>query len=292
MGKRHGRSGIINWRILCNKIGDEIKMDSVQLALEIRRHAIEMTHASHASHIAAVLSVTDIVAVLYSDILNINPRNPEDDCRDRLILSKGHAGVAVYSALAEKGFFPVEVLDTYYQNGSLLSGHVSHKGVAGVEVSTGSLGHGIGMAVGMALAARLDNKRHQVYVIAGDGECEEGEVWEAALFAAHHRLDNLTLIVDHNKMQAMGNCEEQLGLKELPKKWADFGFNTLECDGHNHDELRKALKEKKKDAPTCIVAHTVKGKGVSFMENELLWHYRDPQGEYYEKARKELGEQS
>lgn len=265
-------------------------MDSEQLALEIRRHAIEMTHASHASHIGAILSVTDIVAVLYNDILKIDPQNPENDKRDRLILSKGHAGVSIYAALAEKGYFDKNILDTYYMDGSVLSGHVSHKGVAGVEVSTGSLGHGTGMAVGMALAARLDHKKHHIYVIVGDGECEEGSVWEAALFAAHQKLDNLTVIVDHNKMQAMGKCEEQAGLTELAKRWEIFGFHTLECDGHNHDELRKVLKVRKKEKPVCIVANTVKGKGISFMENNLLWHYRDPQGEFYDKAREELGE--
>lgn len=272
-------------------VGKGYIMDSIQLALEIRRHAIEMTHASHASHIGAILSVTDIVAVLYSDILNTNVKMPMDRNRDRLILSKGHAGVAIYAALAEKGFFDKKLLDTYYQDGSLLSGHVSHKGIEGVEVSTGSLGHGIGIAVGMALAAKLDNKKHHVYVILGDGECEEGSVWEAALFAVHHKLDNLTVIVDHNKMQAMGTCEQQLGLKNIEEKWNVFGFNTVECDGHDHDELEKSLRISEIGRPTCVIAHTVKGKGVSYMENELLWHYRDPQGELYEIARKELGEQ-
>lgn len=267
-------------------------MDSGQLALEIRQHAIEMVHASHASHIGAILSVTDIVAVLYNDILNINPQNPKDDNRDRLILSKGHAGVSIYVALAKKGFFDQKLLDTYYCDGSILSGHVSHKEVKGVEISTGSLGHGISVAVGMALAAKLDNKKHSVYAIVGDGECEEGSVWESALFAAHHCLDNLIVIVDHNKMQAMGTCEEQLGWKDLSKKWNAFGFHTVECDGHNHNELRKTLQIREEGKPTCIIAHTIKGKGVSFMENNLLWHYRDHQGEFYEKAKQELGVES
>lgn len=266
-------------------------MGSKQLALEIRRHAIEMTHASHASHIGAALSVTDIVAVLYSDILQVYPEEPRNESRDRLILSKGHAGVAVYGALAERGFFERELLNTYYQDGSILSGHVSHKGVNGVEVSTGSLGHGMGMAVGMALAAKLDGKKHHVFVIVGDGECEEGEVWEAALFAVRHKLTNLTVIVDHNKMQAMGSCEEQMGFVNLFGKWNEFGFRTIECNGHDHDELRKSLESKDAGKPTCVIAHTIKGKGVSFMENNLLWHYRDPQGEFYEQARRELGEE-
>lgn len=265
-------------------------MSSEELALKIRKHAIEMTHASHASHIGAILSVTDIVAVLYQDILNIDPKAPKADSRDRLILSKGHAGCAIYAALAEKGFFDKRELDTYYQNGSILSGHVSHKKVPGVEISTGSLGHGIGVAVGMALAAKIDCKTHHVYVILGDGECEEGSVWEAALFAAHHCLDNLTVIVDHNKMQAMGSCKEQMGWQKLESKWKAFGFYTLECDGHNHDDLRKTMVLCNSGQPTCIIAHTVKGKGISFMENNLLWHYRDPQNEFYEKALKELGD--
>lgn len=267
-----------------------IQMDSIQLALEIRRHAIEMTHASRASHIGAILSVADIIAVLYNDVLNVDSDNPMDDKRDRFILSKGHAGVAVYIALAEKGFFDKKVLDTYYQNGSILSGHVSHKGVPGVEVSTGSLGHGIGMAVGMALAAKIDHKKHKVYVVVGDGECEEGEVWEAVQFAVCQKLDNLVVIVDCNKMQAMGKCEEQLGLVDLSKRWETFGFYTVSCDGHNHEALRKSLNGWKENVPMCVVAHTVKGKGISFMENNLLWHYRDPQGEFYENAKKELGD--
>lgn len=264
-------------------------MDSRQLALKIRRHAIAMTHASHASHIGSILSVADIVAVLYHEILNINPRDPKDENRDRMVLSKGHAGVAVYAALAEMGFFDKGILDTYYQDKSILSGHISHKGVAGVEVSTGSLGHGIGMAVGMALAAKMDQKKHCVYAVVGDGECEEGSVWEAALFAACHNLDNLTIIIDNNKMQAMGTCEGQLGWKNLAQKWRAFGFYVEECDGHDHAELKKVLKAHQNEKPVCIIAHTIKGKGVSFMENNLVWHYRDPQGRDYEAAIKELG---
>lgn len=266
-------------------------MNSKQLALAIRKHAIEMTHISHASHIGAVLSVADIVAVLYQDVLNIDPGNFQNDYRDRLILSKGHAGAAIYSVLAEMGFFDKEQLATYYQDGSILSGHISHKGVPGVEVSTGSLGHGIGMATGMALAAKLDGKKHHVYVIMGDGECEEGSVWEAAIFAVHHCLDNLTVIIDHNKMQAMGKCEDQMGWKDLALKWKAFGFYTTECNGHDHNALKEVMRTYSENRPVCVIAHTVKGKGVSFMENNLLWHYRDPQGIFYEKAMQELEEE-
>ncbi|MCM1174364.1 MAG: transketolase [Blautia sp.] len=265
-------------------------MNSMELAKKIRRASIEMTHMTHASHIGSALSVADIIAVLYADIVNVFPNDSRNDARDRVILSKGHSGMAIYAALAELDFFSKEELMTYYQDGSKLSGHVSHKGVPGVEVSTGSLGHGIGIAVGMALAARLDDKKHRVFVIIGDGESEEGSVWEAAEFAAFHRLNNLTVIVDYNKMQAMGDCDKQIYVGNLAEKWRQFGFRVVECNGHIHEELRKALLAESIEKPKCVIAHTIKGKGVSFMENELLWHYRDPQGEWYEKAVKELEE--
>lgn len=263
-------------------------MNSVELAKNIRRKAIELTHMTHASHVAAVLSVADIIAVLYSDVLHINPQKPDMDSRDRFILSKGHAGISVYVALAYSGFFQVKELDTYYADGSRLSGHVSHKEVPGVEFSTGALGHGIGVACGMALAAKLDRKSHHVYVVVGDGECQEGEVWETLQFAVHHRLDNLTIIVDANQWQAMGTCEEQMGVHNLPERFRVFGCNVVECDGHEHEQLKKTLSITQAGVPTCVIAHTVKGKGISFMENNLLWHYRDPQGEFYENAMKEL----
>ena len=263
-------------------------MTTQELAYQIRQHAVKMTHLSHASHIASILSVADIVAVLYGEIMQVFPDNQYDDMRYRLILSKGHGGAAVYAALAEIGFFPLEVLNSYYQNGSYLSGHLSHKNVPGVEFSTGSLGHGACVACGMALAAKLDDKKHHIYTIVGDGECQEGSIWEMALFAVHNKLDNLTVIVDNNKMQALGYCEEQLGFTNLSSKWSNFGFETIECNGHNHNELKKALITHVNNRPVCIVAHTIKGKGVSFMENNLLWHYRDPQGDYYEQAIREL----
>ena len=263
-------------------------MTTEELAYRIRRHAVEMTHASHASHIASVLSVADIVAVLYGKVMKIYPDDPKNDNRDRFILSKGHAGIAVYSVLAEMGYFPTDDLKNYYQNGSNLSGHISHKNVPGAEVSTGALGHGVCMAAGMAMAAKLDNKSYHVYSVVGDGECEEGSVWEMALFASHNKLSNFTVIVDHNKYQAMGPCKEVLGLSDLAKKWEAFGFKVLECDGNNHSELLRAFSEKSDGRPICIVANTVKGKGISFMENNLIWHYRDPQGEDYDNAVKEL----
>lgn len=263
-------------------------MNSEELANKVRVHAIKMTHNAQASHIGSILSIVDILAVLYCDIMKINPKQPKDDSRDRFILSKGHAGVALYATLAEVGYFPVDLLNTYYQNGSNLSGHISHKNVAGVEFSTGSLGHGVCVASGIALAGKLDNKKYHVYAIVGDGECEEGSIWEMALFASHNKLDNFTIIVDHNKIQAMGNCNTEIGLRDLEQKWKSFGFRVIECDGHSHIALREALLTKELGKPLCIIAHTIKGKGVSFMENNLIWHYRDPQGEAYEDALKEL----
>nr|WP_302937586.1 transketolase [Megamonas funiformis] len=262
-------------------------MNSIELAKKIRQHAIVMTHRSHASHIGAILSVTDIVAVLYNDILNITPDNIHDKNRDRCILSKGHAGVSIYAALAEKGFFERKMLDNYYQNGSTLSGHVSHKN-KGVEVSTGSLGHGLGIGCGMAYAGKLDNLTYNTYVILGDGECEEGSIWEAVLFASQYKLNNLIAIVDCNKQQAMGFCKDISKIYPIKQKWEAFGWNVQEIDGNNHEELKHALNNLNREKPNCILANTIKGKGVSFMENQLLWHYRDPQGEFYEKAMKEL----
>lgn len=266
-------------------------MNSEQLAWLIRRHGIEMTHISHGSHIGAILSVADIVAVLYNDVANISPENLKDENRDRIILSKGHAGAAIYAALAEKGFFDRAELKTHYADGSRLSGHVSHKGVPGVEFSTGSLGHGACVAAGMALNAKLDKKPYYTYAIVGDGECDEGSIWEMALFANQFKLNQFVVIVDHNKMQSLDFCENTLSLAPFAEKWKAFGWNVLDIDGHNHDELRAAFAKAKEstDKPTVIIANTVKGKGVSFMEFDILWHYRFPhEGEEYDGALKEL----
>ena len=265
-------------------------MTSEQLAWLIRRHGIEMTHLSGGSHIASILSVADIIAVLYSDVLRYDPNNPKMAERDRFILSKGHAGAAIYAALAESGFFDPEQLKTHYQNGSILSGHVSHKGVPGVEFSTGSLGHGLPVAAGMAQAAKMDDREHRVYVVLGDGECDEGSVWEAALFANHFGLNNLVAIIDHNKMQSLDFCENTLKLSPFAEKWRSFGWNALQVDGHDHNALRTAFDEaKRSEKPTVIIADTVKGKGISFMEFDILWHYRFPHdGWEYEDALKEL----
>lgn len=266
-------------------------MNSEQLAWRIRRHGIEMTHLSGGSHIASVLSVADIIAVLYAKILKFDIKNPKWDDRDRLILSKGHAGASIYAALAEVGFFNIGELKTHYANGSRLSGHVSHK-VPGVDFSTGSLGHGLSVGAGMAYAAKLDKKAHRVYVVLGDGECDEGSVWEAALFAHHYQLNNLIAIVDHNKMQSLDYCENTIKLAPFADKWKAFGWNTFEIDGNSCNEIENILKNiPDNNKPNIIIANTIKGKGISFMENDILWHYRFPhEGWEYDNAIKELHE--
>ena len=262
------------------------------MAWLIRRHGLEMTHLSRGSHIGAIFSLAEIMAVLYTGVMKVDPVNPAWPERDRLILSKGHAGAAVYAALAERGFFSVEELASHYANGSRLSGHVSHKGVPGVEFSTGSLGHGLAVAVGMALGGKKDNAPWRVYCVLGDGECDEGSVWEAALQANHYGLGNLIAIVDHNRMQSLDFCENTLVLEPFGDKWRAFGWNVIDVDGHDVNALQAAFAQAQENVstgkPTVILAKTTKGKGVSFMENDILWHYRTPQGEEYEAALKEL----
>lgn len=267
-------------------------MNSLELAWRIRRHGIEMTHISGGSHIGSVLSVADIVAVLYAGVANVDPSLPCYDGRDRVILSKGHAGASIYAALAERGFFDVAELGTHYADGSRLSGHVSHKGVPGVEFSTGSLGHGLSVGAGMAYAAKKDGASHRVFVILGDGECDEGSVWEAALVSNHYALGNLVAIVDRNRMQSLDFSEATIALEPFADKWRAFGWNTVEVDGHDHEDLRQALNGcRGATKPTVIIANTTKGKGISFMEDQILWHYRFPHGgEEYDGAVAELDE--
>lgn len=266
--------------------------DPKVLAWLIRRHGLEMTHLSRGSHIGAIFSVAEIVATLYTGVLHVDQKNPALPERDRLVYSKGHAGAAVYAALAERGFFPVEELSTHYANGSRLSGHVSHKGIPGVEFSTGSLGHGLAVAAGMAMGARLDGAAWRTFAVLGDGECDEGSVWEAALQAHQFKLDNLIAVVDHNRMQSLDFCENTLALEPFADKWRDFGWNVMTVDGHDTAALKAAFGWARGNLgtgkPSVILAQTTKGKGVSFMENNILWHYRTPQGEEYEAALKEL----
>jgi transketolase len=263
-------------------------IDTLALADRIRRHAVEMTHRGKSSHVGSALSIADILGVLYGGVLNVDPREPRWPGRDRFILSKGHAGAAVYAALAERGFFDVETLKLHYANGSTLSGHVSHKGVPGVEFSTGSLGHGLGVGAGMALAGLRANAPHRIFVLLSDGECDEGSNWEAILFAAHHGLRNLVAIIDYNKIQSLASIRDTLGLEPFADKWRAFGWHVRECDGHDHDALKAAFGRHDGVQPNVVICHTIKGKGVSFMENSVLWHYRTPQGDEYAAAIAEL----
>lgn len=265
-------------------------MLSKDLAKKIRIHALKMANSGGGSHIGSSLSIADILAVLYDSILKFNPKNPKWEDRDRFILSKGHAGAAVYAVLSESGFFPTSKLDTHYKDGSDLSGHVSHKNVPGVELSTGSLGHGLNVGVGMAKAGLMENRTHRIFVLLSDGECDEGTVWEAAMFAAHHKLDNLTAIIDYNKIQSLDSTENTLGLEPFQDKWKSFGWSVIEINGHDHNELLTTFESlpKKQKNPTVIICHTTKGKGVSFMENSVLWHYRCPKGDEFKSALQEL----
>lgn len=263
-----------------------------ELARRIRVHAVRMTSRGKSSHVGSVLSMADILAVLYGSVLRVDPHNPAWEERDRFILSKGHGGAGVYAALAERGFFSTARLADHYQNGSVFSGHVSHKDVPGVEISTGSLGHGLGIGVGMAYAAKADGRTHRVFVVMSDGECDEGSNWEAIQFAGHHRLSNLAAIVDYNKIQSLRPVEETLTLEPFAEKWRAFNWAVREVDGHDCRALGACFADLpfETDRPNCIIAHTVKGKGVSFMENTVLWHYRSPQGEELAAALRELGE--
>jgi transketolase len=235
--------------------------------------------------------MADILAVLYGEVLRKDPQNPKWPNRDRFILSKGHAGAGVYAALAETGFFPVERLKTHYQNGSVLSGHVSHKGVPGVELSTGSLGHGLGVGTGMAYAGKLAGHAWRVFVQMSDGECDEGSNWEAIQFAGHHGLSNLVAIIDYNKIQSLARVEDTLQLEPFADKWRAFRWNVEEVDGHDITALSACFARLpfSPSNPSVVIAHTTKGKGVSCMENEVLWHYRSPQGEELKAALRELG---
>lgn len=263
-------------------------MTAKDLAKKLRIHVLEMTSRGKSSHIGSALSIADIMAVLYHEVMQINPDDPKDPMRDRFILSKGHAGACVYAVLAEAGYFPTEDLRKHYQDGSNLSGHVSHKGVPGVEFSTGSLGHGLPVAAGMAYAAKMDGAQHRIFALLSDGECDEGSNWEAILFASHFGLCNLTVIVDYNKIQSLAPVADTIVLEPFGDKWASFGWAVSEVDGHSHGELVDALNARTPGKPNVVIAHTTKGKGVSFMENSVLWHYRTAQGEEYENALKEL----
>ncbi len=249
-----------------------------------------MVHHAGAAHVGSSLSVVDILAVLYGRVMDHRPSDPSWMGRDRLILSKGHAAAAGYAALARAGYFSTDLLATYCQNDSPLAGHLTAaEGAPGVEISTGSLGHGLPVGAGMALYAKRAGAAYRVFVVLSDGECDEGSTWESALFSAHHQLGNLCAIVDYNKIQSFGRVEDVLGLEPFADKWRAFGWSVKEVQGHDHDELTAALQAPGSTKPRAIIAHTIKGKGVSFMENDLLWHYRSPTDEQLDQALLELG---
>jgi len=259
-----------------------------EVAAKLRANIVQMSHQAKAAHLASALSCVDILTILYSQVLSIDPNDPKHPDRDRFILSKGHAAAALYATLAWKGIISPDELVTYGQQHSLLEEHPSPK-LPGVEAATGSLGHGLPIANGMTLAARIQNQSYRVFVLMSDGECNEGSVWEAAMFAARHKLDGLTAIVDFNKWQATGRSQEVLQLDPLSDKWRSFGWSVTELDGHDHEQLLAALTRSPNGLPHVIIAHTVKGKGISFMEDDNNWHYRVPTQQEVLNAHVELG---
>ncbi|MBX6377088.1 MAG: transketolase [Clostridia bacterium] len=260
------------------------------MARQLRRHVVRMTAAAGSGHPGGSLSAADIVAVLYFDVLRLRPEEPDWPERDRFILCKGHAAPVLYAALAERGFFPVEDLLTLRQLHSHLQGHPDMRKTPGVEASTGSLGHGLSIASGLALGARLQGHTYRVYALLGDGECQEGNTWEAALAAPRRGLDNLTAFVDYNRMQNDGHMADILPLDPLADKWRAFGWHVLEIDGHDIAQIRAAVDEaqRTRGRPTVVIAHTIKGKGVSFMENNPEWHGKGPNAEELARALAEL----
>ena len=260
------------------------------IANKVRKNALTAVYTPGSGHPGGSLSIADVLTLLYFEVMNIDPKNPKNPDRDRFVLSKGHTAPALYSVLAERGFFPVEDLKTFRSASSYLQGHPDMKGVPGVDMSTGSLGQGVSAAGGMALSAKLDNKDFRVYSILGDGELEEGQVWEQAMFAAHYKLDNLTIFVDFNGLQIDGDITKVMNPTPIDKKFEAFGWNVICCSAHDFNELEDAINQAKntKGKPTAIIMNSVKGKNVSFMENEAGWHGSAPNKEQYEQAIAEL----
>jgi len=262
-----------------------------QIARRIRGRIVEMSHRAETPHLGGCLSCVDILVAAYWSLLEIDPARPGDAGRDRLILSKGHAALALYVTLCERGFFDRALLDTFAHEGSILPEQPAPFRAPGVEAATGSLGHGLSIGVGMALAARIQRQNYRVLVVMSDGECNEGSVWEAAMFAARHRLERLAVFVDYNKWQATGPSNEILGLHPLRQKWEAFGWDSREIDGHDLAAVTSALTPfpAASGRPVAVIGHTIKGRGVSFMQDDNNWHYRIPTAEEVQKARKELG---
>ena len=260
------------------------------IANNVRKHALTAVYSAASGHPGGSLSVADVLTLLYFEVMNVDPKNPKMEDRDRFVLSKGHTAPALYGVLAEKGFIPKEDIKTFRNVNSYLQGHPDMNKVPGVDMSTGSLGQGVSAAGGMALAAKLDNKDYRVYSVLGDGELEEGQVWEAAMFASHRKLDNFVAIVDNNGLQIDGAVDDVCSPYPIDEKFKAFGFHVIEVDGHDFDALKAAFDEAKqtKGQPTAIIAKTVKGKGVSFMENQCSWHGTAPNDEQYAQAMEEL----
>lgn len=269
---------------------NELFEELAKKAKEIRKNIVNMIYSASSGHPGGALSLTDILTVLYFTEMRVDPSNPKDENRDRFVLSKGHASAALYATLAEKGFFPKEELLGFRKLNSILQGHPDMKYIPGVDMSTGSLGQGLSSANGMAIAGKLDGKDYRVYCALGDGEIEEGQVWEAAMTSSKFKLDNLCIIVDNNNLQIDGTIDKVMSPYPIDKKFEDFGFNVINIDGHDFEQIINAFEEAKKvkEKPTAIIAKTIKGKGVSFMENQAGWHGKAPNEEQLAQAMKDL----
>jgi transketolase len=272
-----------------NTAPDLVELDAV--ARRLRLKLIQMSHAAGTPHLGSALSCVDILVAAYWNVVKVDAKNPSDPLRDRFILSKGHAASALYVTLAERGFFPKEWLDTFATHGAPLAEQPAPNCAPGVELATGSLGHGLPVGVGIALAARIQKRAYRVFVCMSDGECNEGTVWEAAMFAPAQKLDRLCVVIDYNKWQATGRSNEIMALPSLREKWAAFGWNAHDVDGHDLANLSRLLSSVPDGSgkPVALIAHTIKGKGVSFMQDDNNWHYRIPKAEEVEEARRQLG---
>ena len=271
-----------------NMLAQADNSDLKNISIQIRKNILHMMTGSESSHIGAALSIVEIITILYFKILNINPKEPLLDSRDKFILSKAHGSPAVYSVLAEKGFFPKKYLETFYRNGGILPGHMDKEAAPGIEYSLGSLGHGLPVGIGMAISNKKNGNLGRIFVLLGDGECDEGSVWEGAMLASHLKLDNLTAIIDYNKIQSFGRTDEVINLEPFAKKWQSFGWNVFETNGHDFEDLYHAFVSPHNGRPKMIIAHTIKGKGISFMEDKLEWHYKCPSEDELKLAIEEL----
>lgn len=272
--------------------GDLVSADTEEIALKSRISCLKMVANAKAAHLGSSLSVIDILSVLFGQEANVSKNNPDELNSDQVIISKGHAAAGAYAVLAHSGFFEIKLLDSYCQNGALLGGHVTFGKVPGIPFSTGSLGHGLPIGVGLALARKRAGSESFVFVVMSDGECDEGTTWESALIANHFEVGNLIVLVDRNRQQSFGDTEETIKLEPFASKWKSFGWGVKEIDGHCHEEITSSIREIKQskvNRPSVLICNTIKGKGVSFMENQVVWHYRPPTTEQLTQALEELG---